>query len=130
MEVHAKAETSILFLGKKDWSAMRREGRMKPVAMCSSMKSRRAVSSVCNKEYICLSGGVEPSSRLILRSYGWCGARVSALALSKTSAKSWYSSRTEERSTGGESDLEEARAEMSFRLSVNSCVSGNLQAQT
>ena len=55
---------------------------------------------------------------------------MSALALSKTSAKSWYSSGTEERSTGGELDVEEARAEMSFRLSVNCCVPGSLQAQT
>jgi hypothetical protein len=59
-----------------------------------------------------------------------CRARVSALALSKTSAKSWYSSRTEERSTGEESDVKVDRAKMSFRLSVNSCVPGNLQAQT
>ena len=52
-----------------------------------------------------------------------------ALALSKTSAKSWYSSGTEERSTEGESHVEVDRAVMSFRLSVNSCVPGNLQAQ-
>ena len=103
---------------------------MKPVTTCSSMNSRRAVSLVCDREYICLSGGVEPSSRLILRSYGQCWARVSALALLKTSAKSWYSSGMEERLTGGELDVEEALAEMSFRLSVNSCVPGSLQAQT
>ena len=34
----------------------------------------------------------------------------------------------EERSTGEESDVEVDRAEMSFRLSVNSCVPGNVEA--
>src|SRR6202044_1216652 len=53
-----------------------------------------------------------------------------ALALLKTSAKLWYSSRTEERSTGEESNVEVDQAEMSFRLSVNSCVPSNLQART
>ena len=44
------------------------EGQMKPVARCPSMNSRRATSSVCEREYISPSGGVESSSRLILRS--------------------------------------------------------------
>jgi hypothetical protein len=54
---------------------------------------------------------------------------VSALALSKTSAKSWYSSGTEERSTGEESDVEVDQVVMSFMLSVNSCVPSSLQAR-
>ena len=41
---------------------------------------------------IALIGGVSPSSRSILRSYGWW-AKVSALALLNTSAKLWYSLR-------------------------------------
>ena len=53
---------------------------------------------------------------------------MSALALSKTSAKSWYSSGTEERSTGAELDVELDRAVMSFMLSVNCCMPGSLQA--
>jgi hypothetical protein len=44
------------------------EGWMKPVTRCSSMDSWRATSSVCNGEYICPSGGVESSSRLIFKS--------------------------------------------------------------
>ena len=52
-----------------------------------------------------------------------------ALALLKTSAKSWYSSGIEERSGGVDLDVEEARAEMSLRLSVNCCVPGSSQAQ-
>src|SRR5258707_11902912 len=32
-----------------------------------------------------------PSSRLILRSYGWCGASALAFSPEKTSQNSWYS---------------------------------------
>src|SRR5882762_7944031 len=44
------------------------DGLMNLVARCSSMNSRRATSSVCDREYICPSGGVEFLSRLIFRS--------------------------------------------------------------
>ena len=54
---------------------------------------------------------------------------MSALALSKTSVKSWYSSGIEEMPGGVDWDVEEAWAEMSLRLSVNCCVPSSSQAR-
>ena len=72
---------------------------MNPMQTCSSMNSQRALSSDCESEYNGPTGGEVPSSRLILRLYGQCGARVSAFILLKTSAKSWYYSGILERSS-------------------------------
>src|SRR5882724_787686 len=68
-EVNAETESAVFFLSKKDRAPYGDcVGLMNPVARCSSMNSRRATSSVCDREYICPSGGDEFSSRLIFRS--------------------------------------------------------------
>ena len=73
-------------------------------------------NSVWDREYTVPSGGLAPSSRLMWRLYSQCGASVVALALLKTSAKSWYVVGTPAIlgvSTGGE-----VAAEWSFASSV------------
>jgi hypothetical protein len=75
---------------------------MKPEARCSSKNAWRASSSMGEREYIVPSGGDVPSSKSIFRSYSWWGATVKALLWLNTSANSWYSCGTPERSAGSE----------------------------
>ena len=95
------------------------------------MKVQSAPNLVCEREYTVPSRGLAPSSKSMRRSYSQCGASVVALALLKTSAKSWYSWGTPERlgvSTGGEADAEQSFASLAQIYSVKFIAPGSLQA--
>src|SRR5258708_11664643 len=66
-------------------------GQMNPFLVFSSKKSLSAVSSGGNRGWISPWKGFVPSSRLILRLYGWCGASMLAFSPENTLQKSWYS---------------------------------------
>ena len=67
---------------------------------------------------------------MILRSYGRCSGRMSALVLLKTSANSWYSGGTPERSGGvPETDVARPRTDVADRLRVKLSEPGSLQAR-
>src|SRR5258707_10281333 len=66
-------------------------GGMKPFWTFSSRNSLSAVNSGGESEEIGPWNGFAPSSRLILRSYGRCGASALAFSPEKTLQNSWYS---------------------------------------
>ena len=95
------------------------------------MKVWSAPNSVWDREYTVPSGGLVPSSKSMWRSYSQCRVSMVALALLKTSAKSWYSWGTPERlgvSRGGEVDAEWSFASSAWMYSVKFIAPGSLQA--
>jgi hypothetical protein len=78
------------------------EGRIKPIARCSSRNIQRDSSLKEESKYVVPMGGEAPSSNSIFRSCLRCGASISALLLLKTSVNSWYSGGIPEISEGSE----------------------------
>src|SRR5260370_33362059 len=65
-------------------------GWMNPFLVFSSKKSLSAVSSGGDREKISPWKGFAPSSRSLLRSYGWGGGRALASLPENTSQHSWH----------------------------------------
>jgi len=64
---------------------------MNPLLRFSSSHSFSACSSVLDSKYSGTKGGVNPSRREILWSYGRCGGKALATASKNNGRNSWYS---------------------------------------
>ena len=101
---------------------------MKLYERCSSMKVQSASNSVCERVH-----STQWRTCAFFQVDAECRVSMVALALLKTSAKSWCSWGTPERlglSTGGEADAEQSFASSAWMYSVKFVAPWSLQACT